>query len=77
MRRRGVTEDEVLQVLTTGTLGHMREGRQIKVSVFTAGYRWRGNAYPHKEVQVVHLIDQGEIIVVTVISRYGHWEGTS
>ena len=77
MSVRGATEEEVVDALRTGVLTPGRFGRLIRVKVFTAGYRWHGREYPHKEVQVVYAQREGAGIVITVKTRYGMWEGVT
>ena len=77
MIERGVSEAEVIDTLTTGTVTSGQRGRQVTVKVHTAGYGHWGNVYRHKEVQAVHVQVTGETIIVTVKARYGFWEGVS
>ena len=72
---RGITEDEVVDVVRTGDVTPGRHGRVIATKVLTRGYIWRGADYPHKEVQVVHSQGEPSITVVTVRTRYGFWAG--
>ena len=75
MRARGVTEEEVADVIRTGSVAPGRLGRLITTKVLTTGYHWQGSDYPHKEVQVIHTQGQPQITVITVKSRYGFWAG--
>ena len=75
MSARGVTEEEVLDVIRTGSVASGRLGQLIATKVLTTGYHWQGSDYPHKEVQVVLTQGQPQITVITVKSRYGFWAG--
>lgn len=75
MLERGITDAEVKDTVEAGTVISTRGGRLIRRKVFTQGYRWSERAYPHKEVSVVYVTEGDEIIVSTVIARYGRWEG--
>ncbi len=77
MDERGVSEAEVVEVLKTGRRTAGQEGRQITTKVLTEGYVRRGRSYPHKEVQLVHVYESSSIIIVTVKTRYGRFEGIS
>ena len=76
MRLHGVAEEEIRLVLDTGAVALGHSGRRIATGVLTAGYTRRGRSYRHsKEVQVVYAIEEWSIVVVTVVARYGFWEG--
>lgn len=75
MRERGVTEEEIEEVLANGSTIQGQLGRQITTKVLTVGYEQRGRSYPHKEVQLVHICESGAIITTTLKTRYGRFEG--
>ena len=75
MAERGVTEEEIEEVLRTGSTIQGRIGRQITTKVLTEGYERLGRSYAHKEVQLVHVFESGAIIIITVKTRYGRFEG--
>ncbi len=75
MPLRGVTESEIYDVLATGVLSEGRAGTQIRQKVLTAGYDWKGRYYPHKEVAIVFDDTSEPLVVITVMTRYGLWEG--
>ena len=72
---RGVTASEVLDVLSTGALFEGRAGTQIRQKVLMAGYDWNERHYPHKEVAIVYDDTSEPLVVITVMTRYGFWEG--
>ena len=74
MKARGITEEEIRRVILTGQLTHAEYGRLKSTAVFTDGYHWGGKDYPHKEVQVIYVVESWATVVITVISRYGFWE---
>ncbi|MCH7548883.1 MAG: DUF4258 domain-containing protein [Candidatus Krumholzibacteriota bacterium] len=75
MPLRGVTESEVDEVLATGVLSEGRAGTHIRQKVLTAGYHWKGRHYAHKEVAIVYDDASEPLVVITVMTRYGFWEG--
>ena len=70
-----VGEEEIRLVLDTGAVTPGYSGRWIAAGVLTAGYTHRGRNYRHKEVRVVYVVEEWGIAVVTVVARYGFWEG--
>ena len=74
MEERGVSDEEVIEVLATGTTSQGRYGRQITTKVLTEGYERRGISYAQKEVQLVHVYESSAIIIITVKTRYGRFE---
>ena len=77
MDERGVTEEEIEEVLRTGSTIQGQFGRRVTTKVLTEGYERRGRSYPHKEVQLVHVCESGAIIMIEVKTRYGRFEGLS
>ena len=75
LQERGITEREVRDTVEAGLLVEVSENRAIRRRIFTQGYSWVGRNYSHKEVTVVYALEEGFIIVITVIARYGRWEG--
>lgn len=75
MQFHGVDEEEIRLVLDTGVVTSGYSGRWIAAGVLTAGYTRRGRNYRHKEVRVVYAVEDWGIVVVTVVARYGFWEG--
>ena len=73
MRQRGVTDEEVRQVLLHGRQVGARGPRRARELVFTQGYWWQGRRYPHKLVRVVYAMEDGTPVVVTVYAHYGRW----
>ena len=75
LQERGINEREVRDTAEAGLLVEVSENRAIRRRIFTQGYSRIGRNYSHKEVTVVYALEEGFIIVITVISRYGRWEG--
>ena len=75
MRERGVSEEEIRQAILTGIISPADLGRSRATRVFTDGYHHGGADYPHKEIQVVFVVEPWATVVVTVIARYGFWRG--
>ena len=72
---RGASREEIGVVLATGEIGEGYAGRYIARGIFTEGYEGTRGYYAHKELRVVFAIREWGIAVVTVIVRYGRWEG--
>jgi Domain of unknown function (DUF4258) len=70
---RGVSADEVLEVLTRGEAAEARGERCAKELVFTHERLWAGRFYAQKKVKVVYMIEGDEIVVTTVLAYYGRW----
>ena len=74
MGESGVSADEIVEVLATGSLSQGRYNRLIRRKVLMAGYTREGRDYPHKEVRVVYVQEDNVTYVITVWARYGRWE---
>lgn len=72
---RGASREEIGIVLATGEIGEGYAERYIARGIFTEGYERPKGSYAHKELRVVFAIREWGIAVVTVIVRYGRWEG--
>ncbi len=70
---RGVSEAEIRQTILAGEVSPAEFGRSKAIRVFTEGYHYEGTDYPHKEVQVIFVVEPWATVVVTVIARYGFW----
>jgi hypothetical protein len=73
-RRRGVTAEEIEEVIRTGDLIPAKRGRLARFKVFPCLQPWQGNEYPQKRVEVVYVTEKGVIITVTVYAFYGRFE---
>lgn len=74
MEARGVSDEEVEQVVESGQLSEAREPRVGKDMVFTRGYIWKSRHYAHKRVRAIFVYDGEDIVIVTIYSYYGRWE---
>ena len=73
MRERGISLDEIRDAILTGEISQAALGRMKATCVFAEGYHYQGIDYPHKEVQVVYVVEPWATVVATVIARYGFW----
>ena len=72
MRERGVTRKEVEKTLNEGIQDRdAKEGTFGKKMVFRFSREWDAIYYEEKEVVVYYKLKNDEIILLTVISRYG------
>ncbi len=72
---RGTNEEEIEDVVQTGSVMPAKGGRISKAKVFSFGRERHGKFYEHKRVQVVYIVEKNVIITVTVYVFYGKWEG--
>lgn len=73
MKELQVSEREVEETLATGSITPAKLGRLMATKVFTDGYMWRMRYYPHREINVVHVVEPRGITAITIIVRYGIW----
>ena len=71
MRGRGVTEEEVEQVIRRGGPSEARPPRLGRELVFSGQHLWRGRKYPQKRVKVVFVREGDDTVILTVVSYYG------
>lgn len=71
--KRGVSMQEIEEVLRRGRPVAAEFGRQARVLVFPYSKDWRGSYYAQKRVKVIYAVVSSAITVVTVISYYGSW----
>jgi hypothetical protein len=63
-----------VEVLEKGEEAQARGERRAKEMVFAHGKLWAGRHYNHKKVKLVYMVvEEGEIVVVTVLAYYGRW----
>ena len=72
---RGISAEEIENVVRTGTSTAASYGRLAKEKVFPCGKSWNGRIYEQKKVRVVYVVEEGVAVTVTAISYYGNWEG--
>ncbi len=70
---RGTTENEIEAVLSKGTEVAAKKGRKAKEMVFDYGKEWLGKSYSQKKVRVIYVMENGDIVVITVKVYYGRW----
>lgn len=73
MPERGVSEDEVREVLARGQPAEARGGRQALELVFPYNTYWQGRFYEQKRVRVVYAEEGPDQVVITVYAYYGRW----
>lgn len=72
-RRRGVSAQEIEDVLRTGRPMAVKYRRLGKCKVFPFDADWNGNHYREKRIEVVYVVEEYAIITVTVYAFYGAW----
>lgn len=71
---RGTTEEDIKDVILTGTTIPAKYGREAKAKVYEFNNNWIGRYYEQKRVEVIYIIGRSQIITVTVYVFYGKWE---
>ena len=72
MPLRGVSRNEVIEVLERGEEAEAHGDRMAKELVFPHEKTWAGRYYDQKKVKVVYM-EEDEIVVITVLAYYGRW----
>ncbi|HDH31612.1 MAG TPA: DUF4258 domain-containing protein [Candidatus Wolfebacteria bacterium] len=73
MVQRGVTKTEVESTLEDGKFAeNAKEGTIGKVQIFKFEGYWEGKYYKKKEVSVYYKTKNTDLILLTVIARYGN-----
>lgn len=74
MAGRGATESEIVTTLAEGTFTDARRGRMLARQAFdfNAASPVNGCVYRYKILEVLHVIEDNEIVVVTVKVYYGN-----
>ena len=72
---RGTNEDEIKDVVNTGSPIPARYGRMGKTKVYDFKRKRHGKYYEQKRVEVIYTIEKEIMITVTVYVFYGKWEG--
>lgn len=72
---RGANEIEIKDVIQTGFSISAKYGRIGKAKVYDFKNNRHNKYYEHKRVEVFYVIEDENIITVTVYVFYGKWEG--
>ncbi len=70
---RGVTEEEARQAASAGAPTAAHSGRNARVKVFPFRSEWKGRSYEEKKVKVVFVEEGDDMILITVVARYGRF----
>jgi hypothetical protein len=71
---RGASEDEIRDVILTGSPIPAKHGRRAKAKVYAFGRVRHGRRYDEKRVEVIYTEQGRDIVTVTVYVFYGRWE---
>jgi hypothetical protein len=71
---RGASEDEIKDVIATGFPIPAKRDRKGQAKVYEFGRERNGKYYEQKRVEVFYVIEDDDIITVTVYVFYGKWE---
>jgi len=71
---RGASEEEIRDVINTGTAIPARYGRMGKAKTYDFKQQRHGRYYDQKKVEVFYTIEKDVIVTVTVYVFYGNWQ---
>ena len=71
---RGTNENEIKDVIKTGSSIPAKYGRIGKAKVYDFKQKRLGKYYEQKRIEVIYTIEESIIITVTVYVFYGKWE---
>lgn len=71
---RGANQNDIREVIETGTAMSARHGRIRKCKVFDFRRLWLGRYYEQKRVEVIYVVEDNAAVTVTVYVFYGKWE---
>ena len=71
---RGTNENEIKDVLNTGSTIQAKHGRMGKAKVYDFKSDRHGEYYEQKRVEVIYAIEDNTMITVTVYVFYGTWK---
>ena len=74
-KERGTDEEEIKDVINTGTLIPAKYGHVGKAKIYDFGEKRHGRYYDQKRVEVFYTVEGNVIVTVTVYVFYGKWEG--
>jgi hypothetical protein len=70
MQERGVTKEEVVETILKGESFTVKFNRVGFRKNFNFYCKWRGKYYNNKQVEVIAVRDNEELVVITVIAKY-------
>jgi hypothetical protein len=71
---RGVSADEIIDVIVSGTSIPAKYGRLGKTKTYEFKKDRLGRYYEHKRVEVFFVVERDVIVTVTLYVFYGKWE---
>jgi hypothetical protein len=71
---RGSNEEEIRDVINTGTFIAARYSRLSKTKIFEFKEKRQGRYYDQKKVEVYYAVEGDIIVTVTVYVYYGRWD---
>jgi hypothetical protein len=73
-QERGASEEEIKDVIRTGSDIAAKYGRTGKVKVYQFKQERHGKYYEQKRTEVFYIIEEDLVVTVTVYVFYGKWE---
>jgi hypothetical protein len=70
MEERGINESEIIETIENGESFPVKFGRNGFRRNFIFNGLWRGKSYNIKQVEVITVNENDDIIVITVIAKY-------
>ena len=73
-QERGASEEEIKDVIRTGSDIAAKYGRTGKAKVYQFKQERHGKYYEQKRIEVFYIIEEDLVVTVTVYVFYGKWE---
>lgn len=73
-KERGINEEDIRDVMLTGTPIPAKHGRKEKAKIYMFGKTRHNKFYDQKKVEVFYSVEGNTIVTVTVYVFYGRWE---
>jgi hypothetical protein len=71
---RGASEEEIINVIEEGFVIPAKNDKFAKVKILDYNKIWNNKFYEEKRIEVIYIIENDNIITVTVYVFYGKWE---
>jgi len=72
MNQRGIAKEEIEKALNEGwEADDAKSGTSGRVHVFSYNNHWENKYFEEKEVRVYYKLIKGELMLLTVMARYG------
>lgn len=70
MIERGILEEEVREAVRIGEISSAKKGRLSARANFSYQKEWRGRNFRMKQVKVIFVEEEKELVIITTLSYY-------